>query len=130
MRYSVLLTGDHSTPVMFGDHSHEPVPLAMARVRDVVAALGRETVEGTDCGELPTLSQHMQVRAVRGRERRLREPLIAAACADRSRGASGAGPDQRNAAHSGCERPRVDRGRWRPPAVARMHALGRRAALR
>lgn len=30
---SVLVTGDHSTPVVFGDHSHEPVPLAVAHVR-------------------------------------------------------------------------------------------------
>ena len=32
-RFSVCVTGDHSTPVVFGDHSHEPVPLAIAHVR-------------------------------------------------------------------------------------------------
>ena len=36
-RYSLVVTGDHSTPVEFGDHSHEPVPFAIARVRDVVS---------------------------------------------------------------------------------------------
>jgi 2,3-diphosphopglycerate-independent phosphoglycerate mutase len=36
--YAVCVTGDHSTPVVFGDHSHEPVPFAVARVRDAVAA--------------------------------------------------------------------------------------------
>ena len=32
-QFSILVTGDHSTPVLFGDHSHEPVPLALAHVR-------------------------------------------------------------------------------------------------
>ncbi len=31
-RYSLCLTSDHSTPVEFGDHSHEPVPYAIARL--------------------------------------------------------------------------------------------------
>jgi 2,3-bisphosphoglycerate-independent phosphoglycerate mutase len=35
-RYSIVVTGDHSTPVEFGDHSHEPVPFAIAHVRHVV----------------------------------------------------------------------------------------------
>jgi hypothetical protein len=39
-RYCVCVTGDHSTPVVFGDHSHEPVPFAAARVCDAVAAMG------------------------------------------------------------------------------------------
>lgn len=41
-RYSICVTGDHSTPVMFGDHSHEPVPFTIAHVRHVVEALGGE----------------------------------------------------------------------------------------
>lgn len=36
VRYTLLVCGDHSTPVMFGDHSHEPVPLAIAHVRHVL----------------------------------------------------------------------------------------------
>ena len=32
------MTGDHSTPVEFGDHSHEPVPFAIAHIRHVVGA--------------------------------------------------------------------------------------------
>ncbi|WIA32441.1 hypothetical protein OEZ86_003263 [Tetradesmus obliquus] len=31
-RYTICVTGDHSTPVVFGDHSHEPVPFAMAQL--------------------------------------------------------------------------------------------------
>ncbi|KAF5840262.1 2,3-bisphosphoglycerate-independent phosphoglycerate mutase-domain-containing protein [Dunaliella salina] len=34
-RFTIVVTGDHSTPVMFGDHSHEPVPFAVAHVRHV-----------------------------------------------------------------------------------------------
>lgn len=36
--FTIVVTGDHSTPVMFGDHSHEPVPFAVAHVRHVVSA--------------------------------------------------------------------------------------------
>ncbi|DBA96948.1 TPA: hypothetical protein ACH3X1_001278 [Trebouxia sp. C0004] len=35
--YSVCVTGDHSTPVLFGDHSHEPVPFTLAHVCHVVS---------------------------------------------------------------------------------------------
>jgi hypothetical protein len=38
--YAVCITGDHSTPVVFGDHSHEPVPFTLAWVSDAVAAIG------------------------------------------------------------------------------------------
>ena len=29
----IAVTGDHSTPVEYGDHSHEPVPFSIAPVR-------------------------------------------------------------------------------------------------
>lgn len=32
-RYFVAVTGDHSTPVEYGDHSYEPVPFSIASVR-------------------------------------------------------------------------------------------------
>ena len=35
---SIVVTGDHSTPVEFGDHSHEPVPFAIAHLRHVVSS--------------------------------------------------------------------------------------------
>lgn len=31
--FTICITGDHSTPVEYGDHSHEPVPLAIAQIR-------------------------------------------------------------------------------------------------
>jgi 2,3-diphosphopglycerate-independent phosphoglycerate mutase len=31
--FILCATGDHTTPVRFGDHSHEPVPLAFGTVR-------------------------------------------------------------------------------------------------
>lgn len=37
--FAICITGDHSTPVLFGDHSHEPVPFAIAHVRHVVSLL-------------------------------------------------------------------------------------------
>ena len=42
--YVLCLTGDHSTPAGFGDHSHEPVPFAVAHLADMAAALGGEAV--------------------------------------------------------------------------------------
>ncbi|KAL6045323.1 Metalloenzyme domain-containing protein [Balamuthia mandrillaris] len=32
--YNIVLTGDHSTPVLYGDHSCEPVPFVIAKARD------------------------------------------------------------------------------------------------
>ena len=61
MKFSVLVTGDHSTPVMFGDHSHEPVPLAIADVADIVTLVGQEEVMQVDLGPLPSLTQHVDV---------------------------------------------------------------------
>lgn len=61
VKFSVLVTGDHSTPVMFGDHSHEPVPLAIADVSDVVSLVGQEEVMQVDLGPLPPLTQHVDV---------------------------------------------------------------------
>lgn len=33
--FTLVVTGDHSTPAIFGDHSHEPVPFAIAHVEYV-----------------------------------------------------------------------------------------------
>ena len=41
----VAVTGDHSTPVEFGDHSCEPVPFAAAPLRAVAKALGKSEAE-------------------------------------------------------------------------------------
>lgn len=42
--FVVCITGDHSTPVEFGDHSNEPVPFAITHVRHAVQSLGGEGV--------------------------------------------------------------------------------------
>ena len=47
-KYYLCVTGDHSTPVEYGDHSFEPVPFALCRLEDFVrAAGGEEAVNGT-----------------------------------------------------------------------------------
>lgn len=38
--YSICVTGDHSTPVEYGDHSFEPVPFTLCRLKDFVGAIG------------------------------------------------------------------------------------------
>ncbi|CAN0916279.1 2,3-bisphosphoglycerate-independent phosphoglycerate mutase 1 [Linum grandiflorum] len=41
--YYLCVTGDHSTPVEYGDHSFEPVPFAICRLKDFVGAKGGES---------------------------------------------------------------------------------------
>jgi 2,3-bisphosphoglycerate-independent phosphoglycerate mutase len=41
-RYSMCVTGDHSTPVEYGDHSYEPVPFSICHLKDFVKAKGGE----------------------------------------------------------------------------------------
>lgn len=56
-QYFLCVTGDHSTPVEYGDHSFEPVPFAICRLKDFVGAVGLESILGisTDPFPLPTI---------------------------------------------------------------------------
>ena len=47
------ITGDHSTPVEYGDHSHEPVPIMMSTVNDIVGAIPDEALDAIDMDALP-----------------------------------------------------------------------------
>ncbi len=49
----VGITGDHSTPVEFGDHSHEPVPIVMSTVDDIVGAMSDEVLDAVRMDALP-----------------------------------------------------------------------------
>jgi 2,3-bisphosphoglycerate-independent phosphoglycerate mutase len=40
---SIVLTSDHSTPVLYGDHSFEPVPFAISRCEKAFANLQENT---------------------------------------------------------------------------------------
>ncbi|PIA63391.1 hypothetical protein AQUCO_00201021v1 [Aquilegia coerulea] len=52
--YSLCITGDHSTPVEYGDHSFEPVPFALCRLENFVKAVGGEAiVMGTSLEPFP-----------------------------------------------------------------------------
>ncbi|XP_057951215.1 uncharacterized protein LOC131146002 isoform X2 [Malania oleifera] len=42
--YSLCVTGDHSTPVEYGDHSFEAVPFALCRLKDFVDVVGGEDI--------------------------------------------------------------------------------------
>lgn len=42
--FFLCVTGDHSTPVEYGDHSFEPVPFALCSLKDFVGAVGGEAV--------------------------------------------------------------------------------------
>uniref|UniRef100_K3WQF7 Metalloenzyme domain-containing protein n=1 Tax=Globisporangium ultimum (strain ATCC 200006 / CBS 805.95 / DAOM BR144) TaxID=431595 RepID=K3WQF7_GLOUD len=40
---TIVVTGDHTTPVKYGDHTFEPVPLAIARVNSAYACLNAQS---------------------------------------------------------------------------------------
>ena len=42
--YTLCVTGDHSTPVEYGDHSFEPVPFSICHLADYVSARGGQEV--------------------------------------------------------------------------------------
>ena len=52
-QYFLCVTGDHSTPVEYGDHSFEPVPFAICRLRDYAAAIGEDNVINTQLDDFP-----------------------------------------------------------------------------
>ncbi|XP_044468857.1 probable 2,3-bisphosphoglycerate-independent phosphoglycerate mutase [Mangifera indica] len=53
-QYFLCVTGDHSTPVEYGDHSFESVPFTMSRLKDFVGAVGGEsTVMKTSLDPFP-----------------------------------------------------------------------------
>lgn len=52
-QYILCVTGDHSTPVEYGDHSFEPVPFAMCRLKDFVGAIGENTISETSLDPFP-----------------------------------------------------------------------------
>ncbi|RZC44119.1 hypothetical protein C5167_037063 [Papaver somniferum] len=53
-QYSICITSDHSTPVEYGDHSFEPVPFTICRLKDYVGAVGGESViTGTSLDPFP-----------------------------------------------------------------------------
>ncbi|KAK2970786.1 hypothetical protein RJ640_012114 [Escallonia rubra] len=57
-QFSLCVTGDHSTPVEYGDHSFEPVPFSLCRLQDFVGAVGGESVlleTSLDSFPLPTV---------------------------------------------------------------------------
>lgn len=52
-QYYLCVTGDHSTPVEYGDHSFEPVPFALCKLSNFVSAVGETTVMGTSLDAFP-----------------------------------------------------------------------------
>ena len=52
-QFYLCVTGDHSTPVEYGDHSFESVPFAMCRLKDFVGAIGESTVLKTSLDPFP-----------------------------------------------------------------------------
>lgn len=52
-KYFLCVTGDHSTPVEYGDHSFEPVPFTICPLKNFVDAVGVETILGGSLDPFP-----------------------------------------------------------------------------
>ena len=52
-QYFLCVTGDHSTPVEYGDHSYEPVPFAICQLKDFVGAVGESIIRETSLETFP-----------------------------------------------------------------------------
>lgn len=52
-QYCLCVTGDHSTPVEYGDHSFEPVPFALCQLKDFVTIVGEANVIQTPLETFP-----------------------------------------------------------------------------
>ena len=50
--YILAVTGDHSTPVRYGDHSHEPVPIAFGLASKIKEKLDSDTESNLRFNEL------------------------------------------------------------------------------
>ncbi|KAI5431775.1 uncharacterized protein LOC127128403 [Lathyrus oleraceus] len=52
-QFFLCVTGDHSTPVEYGDHSFEPVPFSICRLKDFVGAIGESVIRETSLDPFP-----------------------------------------------------------------------------
>lgn len=52
-QFFLCVTGDHSTPVEYGDHSFEPVPFSICRLKDFVGAFGESVIHQTSLDPFP-----------------------------------------------------------------------------
>ncbi|XP_020265458.1 uncharacterized protein LOC109841023 [Asparagus officinalis] len=52
-QYYICVTGDHSTPAEYGDHSFEPVPFALCKLKDFVRAKGEDKLMETSLETFP-----------------------------------------------------------------------------
>ncbi|KAK9817062.1 hypothetical protein WJX72_008993 [[Myrmecia] bisecta] len=77
-RFSLCFTGDHSTPVVFGDHSHEPVPFVLAHVRHIVQLVGEAALADVKVEPLPhpAPTEMQPVAAVMGAQALARQQLV------------------------------------------------------
>ncbi|MFS7955915.1 putative phosphoglycerate mutase (2,3-diphosphoglycerate-independent) [Helianthus anomalus] len=76
-QFFLCVTGDHSTPVEYGDHSFEPVPFTLCRLKDYVGAVGGESVvlqTSLDTFPLPTVEAGDDLSAYVAAEEEISQP--------------------------------------------------------
>ncbi|KAL1059739.1 hypothetical protein V6Z11_1Z011700 [Gossypium hirsutum] len=84
-QYFICVTGDHSTPVEYGDHSYEPVPFTICRLKDFVGAVGGSLVfwkTSLDPFPLPTVKTGEDLNEAIGLEKGRKCKQVQAFCGD------------------------------------------------
>ncbi len=59
VEYTIVVTGDHTTPVLYKDHSFEPVPFVICKLKNVIQ-------ENKSADEVDTVRQFSEIDAAAG----------------------------------------------------------------
>lgn len=84
-QYFICVTGDHSTPVEYGDHSYEPISFTICRLKDFVGAVGGESSvleTSLDPFPLPTVKAGEDLNEAIGLEKGRKCKQVQAFCGD------------------------------------------------
>lgn len=63
---TIIITGDHTTPVLYGDHTFEPVPFAIARVSQASQCLASSSSASSDSPLIDSVSEFSEISVAQG----------------------------------------------------------------
>lgn len=64
---TIVITGDHTTPVLYGDHTFEPVPFAIARVSQAAQCLSSSSSTASSGSPLvDSVSEFSEISVAQG----------------------------------------------------------------
>lgn len=65
---TIVITGDHTTPVLYGDHTFEPVPFAIARVSQAAQCMASSStsVASSESALVDSVSEFSEISVAQG----------------------------------------------------------------